>query len=1066
MGASGNSVATKSFQSFAVSEGLLAKCVEAVKMGVKNAQSSGDVQSLELFIIGFRQNISIGRLFIISPKVCSNHKDFPIALLYGTFVREFNLGEETADYITNKIGESEFDSEYTKADFDSIKERIFYDEESKEYKPLILFAPNWSNVREYIGFKYTDDEGKLANLLRHLVFAAYYNPAVSSAFDALMTTVDTHKFDVTDITPKLSYPFLSENPLRAYPDLIKQAGWARSKVYLTRKTADEIAQEMLEPAELNVFEALDMALTEATLPETDSMEEVADFKGPGGSNEGNLKTSAKNCTICGKPVILSPSAQQRSEKHGEPASHYTNLFTTHAECELDKRKKETSDLMSRKRQEAEDSTVYINKGASIEGDGTELRHNPDYGEKGSYTQEMNEENLKSAGIDRDTTACKDCGQKLDAFKLCPDLSPSDGAKGLQYCGKDRANTSLYGKAAGIDRNVTTCKDCGQKLDAFKLCPDLSPSDGAKGLQYCGKGRASLNMYNRASEKTASTWLDDLKKSDPKLYAAYQIVGNQSDDSLRGMVKALSLPISMFMNTPEDEKRLAAAKYILNQKRRGKKAEAPFETPFTNVGPGTSAHEHAEKAIAVKVDTIQQKGNPEKDSPIGIEIDETGVAVRASLRKATVIAKELTRDIDTNHIAMSTKAKAALLKREAELDKLGGRKKRADVALTEESIWDAITEDFGEAPQVELPGEGSGSSSDDSESYEPKETSDDAGEASEPEEKAPESEDKSESTPDRPKSKLFSKDKEAAVDVDPDTFLPKGHTPMPSLNTEPKSKWYESEGTGGWPHKNGKIFCPNCGSNDVSVNKEKSKEGWNEFSLGATEYNFCNDCGNSSKKTVPQSAGKTALLYMNDYDIQNALDHFQSDPTLGPAVRFLSAFKEEVDSHSDGWAYWKAPVAAAGQLMTLIQNAMNGARTGKRTPVTPQDIAKAMAPIKAFMTRKGLAAGMQMPKLAIKKNAFFNVQEDLSQAKAEVVSPDTIDSDIKQPTESVPEAASVTAGISTDFQPGNDIEDGGWNEPVTAAAGDEEAESIHMGLSFGDLADLADNLPHQDVHEGI
>ena len=64
----------------------------------------------------------------------------------------------------------------------------------------------------------------------------------------------------------------------------------------------------------------------------------------------------------------------------------------------------------------------------------------------------------------------------------------------------------------------------------------------------------------------STWYSDLQKSNPALAADYAITGNQDTQSLRNMVKALSLPISTFYNTPEDEKRLAAAKRILKAKR--------------------------------------------------------------------------------------------------------------------------------------------------------------------------------------------------------------------------------------------------------------------------------------------------------------------------------------------------------------------------------------------------------------------------------------------------------------------------------------------------------------------
>lgn len=64
----------------------------------------------------------------------------------------------------------------------------------------------------------------------------------------------------------------------------------------------------------------------------------------------------------------------------------------------------------------------------------------------------------------------------------------------------------------------------------------------------------------------STWLDDLKKSNPTLAADYAIVGNQSRDDLKAMVKALT-SFGGFFNTEEDKKRLAAAKRILRTKNK-------------------------------------------------------------------------------------------------------------------------------------------------------------------------------------------------------------------------------------------------------------------------------------------------------------------------------------------------------------------------------------------------------------------------------------------------------------------------------------------------------------------
>jgi hypothetical protein len=45
MGVSGNSIALKSFQSYMVNDGLLAKTVEAIKAGEKEARTSSTIQS-------------------------------------------------------------------------------------------------------------------------------------------------------------------------------------------------------------------------------------------------------------------------------------------------------------------------------------------------------------------------------------------------------------------------------------------------------------------------------------------------------------------------------------------------------------------------------------------------------------------------------------------------------------------------------------------------------------------------------------------------------------------------------------------------------------------------------------------------------------------------------------------------------------------------------------------------------------------------------------------------------------------------------------------------------------
>ena len=56
-----------------------------------------------------------------------------------------------------------------------------------------------------------------------------------------------------------------------------------------------------------------------------------------------------NCTICGKPVALIPSARARARKYGDhPARYYTSLFREHTDCAINKRNADTLALIARK----------------------------------------------------------------------------------------------------------------------------------------------------------------------------------------------------------------------------------------------------------------------------------------------------------------------------------------------------------------------------------------------------------------------------------------------------------------------------------------------------------------------------------------------------------------------------------------------------------------------------------------------------------------------------------------------------------------------------------------------
>lgn len=268
----------KGFQSFAVNEGLLQKVVEAIKKGDEVARSKGEIQSFEVFYHGFRQNIVIGQIMVVPASVCDDHDNFPLALLFGTLVKEI-VPEDMQGLMAHRIGETKFD-EYSSEDFKAIKDKLFKNSKGK-YECMIIFVPSWANIRNYVSFKMTKDDEVLTNLVRHLVFSCYYDPALSSAFDTL--TEDAAKVDVTDITTKMQYPFLTEGENKQYPELEKVAS-SKKRSYLTSLTAADAIDEALEPAELNLFDALDQALTEAVKGEQ-PIEEVATTKAAAWENE-------------------------------------------------------------------------------------------------------------------------------------------------------------------------------------------------------------------------------------------------------------------------------------------------------------------------------------------------------------------------------------------------------------------------------------------------------------------------------------------------------------------------------------------------------------------------------------------------------------------------------------------------------------------------------------------------------------------------------------------------------------------------------------------------------------
>lgn len=76
-----------------------------------------------------------------------------------------------------------------------------------------------------------------------------------------------------------------------------------------------------------------------------------------------------------------------------------------------------------------------------------------------------------------------------------------------------------------------------------------------------------------------------------------------------------------------------------------------------------------------------------------------------------------------------------------------------------------------------------------------------------------------------------------------------------------------------------------------------------------------------------------------------------DPVRAVAAQFIMQLAEETDAHSDGWAHWPAPCNAAQRMIALADG---------RTPSSPEAFKRALAPVKAFYTRRGNAASMKFP----------------------------------------------------------------------------------------------------------
>lgn len=96
--------------------------------------------------------------------------------------------------------------------------------------------------------------------------------------------------------------------------------------------------------------------------------------------------------------------------------------------------------------------------------------------------------------------------------------------------------------------------------------------------------------------------------------------------------------------------------------------------------------------------------------------------------------------------------------------------------------------------------------------------------------------------------------------------------------------------------------------------------------------------------------------MNEYEIEDALRltaYFEL-PNARRAAEILSRLKDWTNNNSDGWPYWQKPSKAADKLMTALSSAIQASRQQDNMDMTEAELQKALTPIKAFLTRQGVA----------------------------------------------------------------------------------------------------------------
>lgn len=90
------------------------------------------------------------------------------------------------------------------------------------------------------------------------------------------------------------------------------------------------------------------------------------------------------------------------------------------------------------------------------------------------------------------------------------------------------------------------------------------------------------------------------------------------------------------------------------------------------------------------------------------------------------------------------------------------------------------------------------------------------------------------------------------------------------------------------------------------------------------------------------------MWMNEYDIEEALNRTPEGTNLERGARVLYCLKNWTNENSDGWPYWKKPSNAAKKLMDILDTA---SRNRYAEDCSEAELKAAFTPIKSFLTRQ-------------------------------------------------------------------------------------------------------------------